>query len=138
MGRGSDMRHEICNVKDLSVGSNKIMTLEGRSVGVFNVSGEFYALKNSCPHQGAPLCLGTVTGMTLPSTPGEYLYGREGEILRCPWHGWEFDILTGKSVYDPHKCLVKTYDVAVEKVEEEKTVETYTVKVEEEKIIVYM
>jgi 3-phenylpropionate/trans-cinnamate dioxygenase ferredoxin subunit len=114
------------------------MTLEGRSVGVFNVSGEFYALKNSCPHQGAPLCLGTVTGMTLPSTPGEYLYGREGEILRCPWHGWEFDILTGKSVYDPHKCLVKTYDVAVEKVEEEKTVETYTVKVEEEKIIVYM
>jgi 3-phenylpropionate/trans-cinnamate dioxygenase ferredoxin subunit len=132
------MRHEICNVKDLPVGSNKIMTLEGRSVGVFNVSGEFYALKNSCPHQGAPLCLGTVTGMTLPSTPGEYLYGREGEILRCPWHGWEFDILTGKSVYDPHKCLVKTYDVAVEKVEEEKTVETYTVKVEEEKIIVYM
>jgi len=132
------MRHEICYVKDLPMGANKIMTLEGRSVGVFNVNGEFYALKNSCPHQGAPLCVGTVTGMTLPSKPGEYLYGKEGEIVRCPWHGWEFDILTGKSIYDPHKCLVKTYDVAVEKVEEEIAVETYKVKVEEEKVIVYI
>ncbi|SDO24640.1 3-phenylpropionate/trans-cinnamate dioxygenase ferredoxin subunit [Paenibacillus sp. yr247] len=132
------MRHEICYVKDLPKGTNKILTLEGRSVGVFNVNDEFYALKNSCPHQGAPLCVGTVTGMTLPSMPGEYLYGKEGEIVRCPWHGWEFDILTGKSIYDPHKCLVKTYDVAVEKVEEDKTVETYTVKVEEEKVIVYI
>lgn len=132
------MRHEICYVRDFPKGSNKIMTLEGRSVGIFNVNGEFYALKNSCPHQGAPLCVGTVTGMTLPSMPGEYLYGKEGEIVRCPWHGWEFDILTGKSIYDPHKCLVKTYDVAVEKVEEDKSVETYTVKVEEEKVIVYI
>ncbi|TVY10951.1 Rieske (2Fe-2S) protein [Paenibacillus cremeus] len=132
------MRHEICKVKDLPVGSNKIVALEGRSVGVFNVNGEFYALKNSCPHQSAPLCVGRVTGMTLPSAPGEYLYGKEGEVVRCPWHGWEFDILTGKSIYDPHKCLVKTYEVAVETVEEEKSVETYTVKVEEEKVIVYI
>lgn len=132
------MRHEICNVKDLPAGSNKIVTLEGRSVGVFNVNGEFYAMKNSCPHQGAPLCVGTVTGMTLPSAPGEYLYGKEGEVVRCPWHGWEFDILTGKSIFDPHKCLVKTYEVAVETVEQEKSVETYAVKVEEEKVIVYI
>lgn len=132
------MRHEICKVTDLPVGSNKIMTLEGRSVGVFNVNGEFYALKNSCPHQGAPLCVGTVTGMTLPSAPGEYLYGKEGEVVRCPWHGWEFDLLTGKSIFDPHKCLVKTYEVAVETVEETKSVETYTVKVEEEKVVIYI
>ncbi|MBW7456589.1 Rieske 2Fe-2S domain-containing protein, partial [Paenibacillus sepulcri] len=96
--------------------------------------------------QGAPLCAGKVTGMTLPSEPGQYLYGREGEILRCPWHGWEFDIQNGKSIFDPHKCLVKTYQVAVEAdadadadVEEESpSVETYEVKVEEAKVVVYI
>ncbi|TBL71571.1 Rieske (2Fe-2S) protein [Paenibacillus thalictri] len=131
-------RHVVCNVKELPDGSSKIVSLENRSIGVFHVKSRFYALKNSCPHQGAPLCVGTVTGMTLPSLPGEYLYGKEGEIVRCPWHGWEFDILTGKSIYDPRKCLVKTYDVAVETEEEVKAVETYTVKVEEEKVVVYI
>jgi 3-phenylpropionate/trans-cinnamate dioxygenase ferredoxin subunit len=53
--------------------------------------------------------------MTLTAPPGEYKYGRSGEIMRCPWHGWEFDILTGKSIYDPNKCLVRTYEVTVEK-----------------------
>ncbi|MFC0330969.1 Rieske (2Fe-2S) protein [Paenibacillus sepulcri] len=139
-------RHVIGAAADLPPGTNRILTVEGRSVGVFNVSGTYYALKNSCPHQGAPLCAGKVTGMTLPSEPGQYLYGREGEILRCPWHGWEFDIQNGKSIFDPHKCLVKTYQVAVEAdadadadVEEESpSVETYEVKVEEAKVVVYI
>jgi nitrite reductase (NADH) small subunit len=52
----------------------------------------------------APVGSGTVTGMTLPSKPGNYLYGREEEIVRCPWPGWEFDITNGKSIYDPHHC----------------------------------
>lgn len=137
-------RHVIGAAADLPPGTNRILTVEGRSVGVFNVSGTYYALKNSCPHQGAPLCAGKVTGMTLPSEPGQYLYGREGEILRCPWHGWEFDIQNGKSIFDPHKCLVKTYQVAVEAdadadmEEESPSVETYEVKVEEAKVVVYI
>ncbi|MBB3125540.1 3-phenylpropionate/trans-cinnamate dioxygenase ferredoxin subunit [Paenibacillus rhizosphaerae] len=134
-------RHVIGAAADLPPGKNKIVTVEGRSVGVFNVNGSYYALKNACPHQGAPLCMGRVTGMTLPSEPGQYLYGRDGEILRCPWHGWEFDITNGKSIFDPHKCLVKTYKVAVEEesIEEESpSVETYEVKVEDAKIVVYI
>lgn len=134
-------RHVIGAAAELPPGKNKIVTVEGRSVGVFNVNGSYYALKNACPHQGAPLCMGRVTGMTLPSEPGQYLYGRDGEILRCPWHGWEFDITNGKSIFDPHKCLVKTYKVAVEEdvIEEESpSVETYEVKVEDTKIVVYI
>ncbi|WP_274653476.1 Rieske (2Fe-2S) protein [Paenibacillus humicola] len=132
-------RHVVCRVKDMMEGSRKIVVLEGRSIGIFHVKGEFYALKNSCPHQAAPLCVGTVTGMTLPSGPGEYLYGRDGEIVRCPWHGWEFDLLSGKSIYDPHRCLVKTYDVEVEKAEAESvSVETFAVQVEEEQVVVYI
>ena len=52
--------------------------------------------------------------MTLPSKPGEYIWAREGEILRCPWHGWEFDITTGRSIFNPHRMRVRTYEVTVE------------------------
>jgi 3-phenylpropionate/trans-cinnamate dioxygenase ferredoxin subunit len=132
-------RYVIGNVEDIPAGFNKIVELEGKSIGVFNVNQQYYALKNTCPHQNAPLCLGRVTGMTLPSNPGQYLYGREGEIVRCPWHGWEFDITNGKSIYDPHKCKVKTYEVMVERVTEEESpsVETFPVKVESGRIVVY-
>jgi nitrite reductase/ring-hydroxylating ferredoxin subunit len=132
-------KHVVGTVAELAPGTRKIMSLEGRSIGVFNVNGTFYALKNACPHQGAPLCVGTVTGMTLPSAPGEYLYGREGEILRCPWHGWEFDITTGKSIFDPHKCLVKTYEVTVETdPHDNPAVETYPVTVESGRVLVHL
>ena len=36
----------------------KLVTIEGREIGVFNVHGEFYALRNRCPHQGGALCKG--------------------------------------------------------------------------------
>jgi nitrite reductase/ring-hydroxylating ferredoxin subunit len=85
-------------------------------------------LRNSCPHQGAPLCRGAITGMTVPSTPGEYVWAREGEILRCPWHGWEFDVTSGRSVCNPHRTRVKTYEVTVE---EDESVETYPVTLED-------
>ncbi|SEO04233.1 Rieske (2Fe-2S) protein [Paenibacillus sp. OV219] len=130
-------RHVIGPVAEFPTGTRRMLVVQGRPIGIFNVKGSYYALKNSCPHQGAPLCVGTVTGMTLPSAPGEYLYGREGEIVRCPWHGWEFDITTGKSIYDPHKCLVKTYDVTVE-VEDVPEVETYPVTVESGTIVVHL
>lgn len=123
--------------RDLPPGKRMIVTLKGRSIGIFNVAGTYYALKNACPHQGAPLCAGSVVGMTfpsLPSGPDDYLYGREGEILRCPWHGWEFDITNGKSIFNPHKYRVKTYEVTVE--EEEPQIETYPVTVDAGRIIV--
>jgi 3-phenylpropionate/trans-cinnamate dioxygenase ferredoxin subunit len=45
---------------------------------------------------------------------GEFRYSRAGEILRCPWHGWEFDLRTGQSWFDPARVLVRRYDVSVE------------------------
>jgi nitrite reductase (NADH) small subunit len=131
-------RHIVGNAGDFPPGTRKVVTLENRSIGVFNVNGTYYALKNSCPHQAAPLCVGPIKGTNLPSKPGEYLYAREGEIIRCPWHGWEFDLTNGKSLFDPHKCLVKTYEVAVEEDQEEPSVETYTVQVEANKVVVYI
>ncbi|MCS7460306.1 Rieske (2Fe-2S) protein [Paenibacillus doosanensis] len=130
-------KHVVGSTGDIKAGERKIVRLEGISIGVFNIKGTYYAVKNSCPHQLAPLCLGKVTGTTLPSKPGEFLYGKEGEVVRCPWHGWEFDLTNGQSLFDPNKCRVKTYEVGVEAPgEEEPRLETFPVDVEEEQVVV--
>ena len=137
-------KHIVGTVAEIPPGQRKIVEVNGISVGVFNVRGTYYALKNSCPHQGAPLCLGSVKGTTLPSAPGEYRWGREGEILRCPWHGWEFDILTGRSIFNPHKVRVRAYEVSVEPPEgtdaeeEDPSVDTYPVTVEADRVVLHL
>jgi nitrite reductase (NADH) small subunit len=105
-------RHVVASVADIPPGGRKIVRVEGREVGIFNVDGAFYALKNACAHQGARVCLGKVVGTQLPSEVYEFQYGREGQILRCPWHEWEYDITTGQSVFDP-RVRVVTYPVEV-------------------------
>jgi 3-phenylpropionate/trans-cinnamate dioxygenase ferredoxin subunit len=106
-------RHVVGRVEDLPPGGRKIVRLEGREIGIFNLDGTFYALRNSCPHQAARVCLGRIVGTALPSDVYEYRYGREGQILRCPWHEWEYDITTGESVFDPN-VRVKTYEVEID------------------------
>ena len=49
-----------------------------------------------------------------PGQPGEYLFSRPGELLRCPWHGWEFDIRTGQSWCDPTRVRARPYTVSVQ------------------------
>ena len=94
-------RHVVAAVGEIAEGERKLVTVEGREIGVFNVKGEFYALLNKCPHAGASLCRGMVIGLAQSDEPGEYRLTRPGEFLRCPWHGWEFDIRTGQSWFDP-------------------------------------
>ena len=109
-------KYQVATVEEIPPGERKVVTVAGRSIGVFNIDGEFYALRNSCPHQGGPLCEGYLTGFLIAPVPGEYDYSREGEILKCAWHGWEFDVKTGQSWVDPEQTRVRTYPVSVETV----------------------
>jgi nitrite reductase/ring-hydroxylating ferredoxin subunit len=74
----------------------------------------FYAVRSICPHQGADLSAGYLVGTNLPSPVGKFRYGREGEIVRCPWHAWEFDLTTGSSLHDPNHQRVKAYRAYLE------------------------
>ncbi len=93
-------KHVVATVDEIPPGERKIVEVAGRSIGVFNVDGAFYALRNRCPHQGGPLCRGTIAGFVSATKPGEYRVSRHGRTLRCPWHGWEFDVTTGQSWFD--------------------------------------
>lgn len=106
-------RFFVCAASELRPGSRTVRELDGKSVGVFNVDGRFHALHNRCPHKGGALCLGPVTGTNLPGEHSRYVYGREGHILRCAWHGWEFEIESGRSLVDP-RIRAKSFPVVVE------------------------
>lgn len=128
MTRKEMTRHLVGYVSEIPPGSRKIIEVAGRSIGVFNLDGRFYALRNVCPHQGAALCEGLLTSFVTSPEPGEFHYEKEGEIIRCPWHFWEFDIKTGCMVVDP-ATRTRSYDVTVEK---------FNVSVEEEQIFVHV
>ncbi len=137
--RAGTRPHAVCSVSELPPGERKIVEVGNRSIGVFNVHGDFYALRSLCPHQGAPLCRGTITGTARASQPGEFIWEREGQVLRCPWHGWEFDITSGRSVFNPHRLRVRTYDVTVEQraEEEDPSVESFDVTVEDGWVVLH-
>ncbi|MEM7798644.1 MAG: Rieske (2Fe-2S) protein [Chloroflexota bacterium] len=107
----------VCKTSDVPLGGKKIVEIKGRSIGVFNINGEFFALHNRCPHEGAELCKGPVTGTAMPTNKFEYIYGYEGELVRCAWHGWEFEIKTGKCLVD-QRVKAKKYRVTVENEED--------------------
>jgi len=98
---------------DLLPGERRIVAINGRSVGIFNVNGEYYALHNRCPHMAGRLCEGPITGTTQYTTKTEFVYGQENEIVRCGWHGWEFEIQTGKCLVDS-RVQAKTFEVLIE------------------------
>lgn len=133
-------KHVVAAVRDLPPGSRKLVTVKGRPIAVFNIKGEYFGLLNRCPHQGGSLCEGKLIGLIEASEPGRYTYTREGEILRCPWHGWEFDVRTGLSRCDPDTVRAKSYEVAVtpgeQVVEKQLVAETFPVTVEEQYVVI--
>jgi nitrite reductase/ring-hydroxylating ferredoxin subunit len=105
--------HAVAEVAEIPPGERKIVEIEGQSVGIFRVGDEYVAILNVCPHEFAPVCMGRVGGTTLPSAPGEWTWGREGEILACPWHGWEFELLTGKALF-ANRPRLRLFPIKVE------------------------
>lgn len=107
-------RHVVGRLSEIPPGSRKIVRVGKREIGIFNVDGELFALRNRCPHQGGPLCAGAVLSLVECRAPGEYVHHPNGKLLRCPWHGWEFDLRTGQSWFDPTGLRVRSYETSIE------------------------
>ncbi len=103
--------HDLGAAADFAGGGLHRVEVEGRGLVVLRRGETFIALRDVCPHQGARLSDGQLGGTPLPCRPGEEIaYGRMGEVLTCPWHGWEFDVGTGQALANP-QARVRTYPV---------------------------
>ena len=107
-------RHVVASVDEIASGSSKLVTLAGREIGIFNLAGSFYALLSKCPHEGASLCRGKIVNRVESDEPGRYRLVPGHEMIRCPWHGWQYDIRTGQSWCDPDNIALRRYAVSVE------------------------
>ncbi len=88
---------KVATLSELVPGTCKPVEAGGKVVALFNVDSSVYALDNTCLHRGGPLGEGTLNG----------------DVVTCPWHGWEYNVRTGEKVNVP-AVKVATYPVQVE------------------------
>lgn len=89
--------HKLLSKGELEPGKGRSIQMAGKALAVFNVGGNYHALDDTCPHLGGPLGDG----------------GVDGCVVACPWHGWVYDIATGKCKTNP-KVSVKVHPVKSE------------------------
>jgi nitrite reductase/ring-hydroxylating ferredoxin subunit len=87
----------IAAVAECPPGSSIERVAGDRMVAIANVDGRLHAIDGLCPHQGGPLGRGTLCGT----------------VLTCPWHGWQFDVTTGRH------CLSATVRQTVHEVRQD-------------------
>jgi len=87
----------VAAVSEIPAGQGKTLEVEGKTVAVFNCDGNFYAIDNTCKHEGGPLGEGEL----------------EGTVVICPWHGWSYDVTTGVSP-DDSSCAVDSHAVKLD------------------------
>ena len=82
---------------EVSPGQCRAVEVEGKLIALFNVDGKFHAIDNTCAHRGGPLGEGEL----------------DGNVVTCPWHGWQFDVMTGRCATNPAAKVAK-YNVKME------------------------
>lgn len=107
------MRYVVGTVTEFEERRAKIVRLGNRTVGIFRIKDEYYALRNHCPHQGAPLCAGTVLPALTADSTGRVEIDEETWFVACPWHGWEYDVRTGQSYFGADHPPARGYHVSV-------------------------
>ncbi len=87
----------VTGTADVNPGHGIVAEVNGKTLAIFNVDGNFHAIDNTCLHRGGPLGEGDV----------------EGQVVTCPWHGWQYNVVTGACVNNP-AAKVECYQVKVE------------------------
>lgn len=82
---------------EITEGCGKVVSIGDKQLAVFHCNGAFYAIDNTCPHRGGPLGEGDI----------------EGTVVTCPWHGWQFDVVSGESPVNP-AVQVKKYPIKLD------------------------
>jgi nitrite reductase/ring-hydroxylating ferredoxin subunit len=108
--------HDVGHIDQFAEGAHRVVVVDGRQIGVFNIGGAFHALPNVCPHQTGPLCearklIGSFRAVAETGWRKEWVH--DGEVIACPWHGLEYHVPTGQSLAFPHIKL-RRYAVRID------------------------
>jgi nitrite reductase/ring-hydroxylating ferredoxin subunit len=87
----------VARTTELKPGEGKVAEAGGKSLAVFNVSGTYHVMDNTCCHRGGPLGEGDL----------------EGATVTCPWHGWRYDVTSGKCLAPNPAASVASYRVSL-------------------------
>ena len=97
-------KHFACKTDEVAIGNPRKVSINGRDYGIYQLEDGYYGLFDRCPHRGGSICGGPVTGtamfVDIKKDGPSYVYGKENQLVRCSWHGWEFDIKTGQCLAD--------------------------------------
>lgn len=108
------MTHDICGSEELAPGGMLAVTVGSRPILVARAAdGRLHAVADRCLHQGARLSGGRLLAAVDGSRPGHYVLDAERQLIKCPWHGYEYDLESGCVLFDARRRL-RTYRVAEE------------------------
>ncbi len=93
-------RYFFCRESEIEEQVFLIREVGGRSVGAIRLNGRIRMFLNYCPHAGAPVCKGIVVPALVSCPDQTVLLDPERPQLRCPWHGWEFDLDSGRTTFE--------------------------------------
>lgn len=99
-------------VEDLPPGSVTLLPIGKFGIGLYNIKGRYYAVTNYCSHRGGPVCVGPTVPKYESEEPYQISTSRDGEYLRCPWHGWDYELASGQALVADKK--LRTHSVIVE------------------------
>jgi nitrite reductase (NADH) small subunit len=105
----------VCKAGELKEGAVRIIRTASTEIGIYYYGSKYYAYRNKCVHQGGPACEGVIIGkvVELLSADRQYIgqsFDDNDPHIVCPWHGWEYRLLTGEHAGNP-KIKLMRYDV---------------------------
>jgi nitrite reductase/ring-hydroxylating ferredoxin subunit len=105
----------MCSEDELEPGDIRALDVAGKPVVLLRTGeGRYHALRNMCAHQGASFEAGRLIDEVRSNHPGEFALASRKSVLRCPWHGYEYAVDTGRCLADPENVRIRAYPVSVE------------------------
>jgi nitrite reductase/ring-hydroxylating ferredoxin subunit len=134
-------KHVIAHLDEIKPGRRKIVDVEGRAIGLFNINGEYFAVRDRCPHQGGSLCSGQLWGPVHAPAGSTHPFRETAALLRCPLHAWEFDLRTGQSWFDEDRQGKRRFPASLAPAEADLqqgpyVAQTYPVSIEGDDILI--
>lgn len=105
---------DVGSASDFAEGTVTVTRAGNQEIGVIRWAGTLYAVRNVCPHQSGPVCSGRLLPLLTAPQAGATGLARDlsRPVLSCPWHAWEFDLRSGRALWN-ERYRLRSYPIEV-------------------------